>query len=470
MRRIHYMDKLFLDFLQPDQVLNSPEELLAYGKDWAKGFKANASLVLLPKSYEQVQQIVKCCYENKIALVPSGGRTGLSAGATATNGEVVLSLEKLNKLISVEPTQRTLTCQAGVITQKIQETAKENGLYFPIDLASAGSSQIGGNVATNAGGLHVIRYGNTRHWILGMKAVTGTGELLELNGELVKNQTGYDLRNLLIGSEGTLGIIVELTLKLAYRPKSFHRALCASDSMENVLSVMGSVREKFERVSAFEFFTKDCIECVLKHHPMRNPFETIHPYYALIEIEDLSESEEEQFQETLLGIFEEERITDVVVAQTSLQSEELMLLRERIGETTSSHYTVHKNDLAVPVRHIADFIREVEERAPLLFPDCPVLLFGHVGDGNLHVNILKSDALEVEDFFELCHKNDHDMFTIIQQFSGSISAEHGVGLLKRDYLQYCRSEAEITLMRGIKKVFDPAGILNPGKIFAPERA
>jgi FAD/FMN-containing dehydrogenase len=460
------MKELFLEILSSDQVLSEKSDLCSYGKDWAKGFEPDPALILLPKSYDEVQQIVRICYDNTIGIVPSGGRTGLSAGATATAGEVILSLERLNQLIEIEPIQRTLTCQAGMITEKVQETAREHDLYFPIDLASAGSSQIGGNVATNAGGLHVIRYGNTRNWVLGMKVVTGTGELLSLNGELVKNQSGYDLRNLIVGSEGTLAVIVELTLKLAYRPRSFHRALCATHSMDDVLQVMTSTRSSFERVSAFEFFTRDCLECVLKHHPMRNPFEEFHPYYALVEVEDLNEQEEERFNEALLTLYEGDQVRDVVVAQSSAQSEELLLLRERIGETTSSHYTVHKNDLSVPIRHISPFMKDVDELAPEIFPDCEILLFGHVGDGNLHVNILKPDQMDRKEFFDLCHKNDHQMFGLIQKYGGSVSAEHGIGLLKKPYLHYCRSKEEIAIMRGIKKAFDPNGILNPGKIFS----
>ncbi len=459
------LHSLFASALSPAQILDAESDRKAYGSDWCKNFEGEASIVLLPESTEQVRFIVQTCLDNKLALIPSGGRTGLCGAATATQGEIVLSLERMRKIISVNEAEQVLHCQAGATTEAIQERAKSHGLYYPVDLASAGSSQIGGNIATNAGGIHVIRYGSTRQWVLGLQVVTGKAEVLELNGALIKNQTGYDFRSLFIGSEGTLGVITEARLKLTTLPKNLTRFLCASQDLAATLEVLNRSRKAVSRVSAFEFFTDICLRYVLKHTKLRCPFQEQHPFYLVVEFEDLSDQEEELLSELYMTMLEEGLLSDILISQSAQQASDFMALRESIGETTSSHYIVHKNDISVPVSSIPNFVPALEKLCQKLFPENELLLFGHVGDGNIHLNLLKSENETREAFLKICHDREPEIFELIQNFGGSVSAEHGIGLLKRDYLHYSRAKSEIQAMQQIKAVFDPAGILNPGKVF-----
>ncbi|MDC0357334.1 FAD-binding oxidoreductase [Oligoflexia bacterium] len=458
------MIALFDEFLEKHQVLTATSDLLHYGKDHAEYFSPTPAFILLPENIQQVQQIVALCNANQLTLVPSGGRTGLSGGAVATNGEIVLSLERMRTILNVKALDRTLTCQAGVITENIHEEAAKHDLYFPIKLASQGSSQIGGNIATNAGGVNVIKYGCVRDWVLGLKIVTGKGTLLDLNGSLYKNQTGYDLKSLIIGSEGTLGIIVEATLKLTQLPTDITRVLCAVESIDSVHPLLAVIREKFEQLSAFEYFADQALQFVLKHNELRAPFQQQHPYFVLIEIENTSRN---KIENAFVEVFSAGLVSDVIISASAKQAREIMGLRELISETLSSHHTVHRNDLSVSVGDAIAFIKDFSDLTQKEYPQFPVIVYGHLGDGNLHVEIIKPEELSVDDFHKHCQAKDCKIFELVQKYEGSISAEHGVGLLKKPYLSFSRSKPEIQLMRDIKKIFDPNGILNPGKIFDP---
>ena len=451
--------------LEPHSILSDPESRDFYGRDWIKDFKPNASLIVLPESSREVQQIVQLCNQRRIPLVPSGGRTGLSGGATATQGEVVLSLERMRRIISVSRAERTITCEAGVALERVQLEATQHELYFPVDFSSRGSSQIGGNLATNAGGIRVIRYGNIRDWVVGLKVVTGGGDLLSINGSLFKNNTGYDLRHLLVGSEGTLAIITEVTLRLTSPPKDVVRVLCGLSSNEGIIPLLTFCRDKLRNLSAFEFMERRALQEVLTHRGLRDPLSQQFGCYVLVEVE-LNDPSDGDTVNTVFGeAYEKDLIQDVVVSESNAQAQELMNLRDLISETLSSHYTLHKNDISVPVSSIPAFLHELHTLINETYPSMRVVVFGHVGDGNLHVNVLKTDAISDQEFWSACHDADHKIFSLVERYNGSISAEHGVGLLKRDFLRYSRTEAEIAIMRGIKKTFDPHGILNPGKIF-----
>lgn len=454
-------------FLLSKQVLSSKDDLAHYGRDWLKDWQPCPSLVLLPESYEQVVQIVQTAIHKKLALIPSGGRTGLSGGATALNGEIIVSLEKLNKIIEVDRVGRTMTVQAGTSTQTIKEAAEKDNLYFPLDVPSKGSCQIGGNVATNAGGIHVSRYGNTRDLVLGMKVVTGKGELINFNGTLIKNNTGYDLKSLFIGSEGTLGIIVEVSLKLTSPPGELRRLLLAHDSLDKLTKFLEFSRDSLPTLSAFEYFTREALDKVLKFRQLRDPFQKKYPHYTLIEAEsgtnpDATERTLESFTEAAI---DQGLLVDAVLSQNSTQAQELMQLRELISDTLSSNYTIHKNDISVPVAEVVSFMKELNGLMSKTFPSVELVVFGHLGDGNLHLNWLKPDNHSVDEFKKICKQGDDSIFSLVRKFNGSISAEHGVGLLKKDYLQYSRTSTELSLMRQIKATFDPIGIFNPGKIF-----
>lgn len=438
-----------------------PDDLREYGKDWTKVFAPNASLVVFPKSTDEVARIVKLANEHDVAVVPSGGRTGLAGGAMATNGEVVLSLAKMRAIGPVDARALTVRAEAGVITQEVHAHAEPHGLTWPVDFASKGSSTVGGNIATNAGGVKVIRYGLTRQWVLGLEVVTGSGDVLVLNGALEKNNTGIDLRQLFVGSEGILGVVTAATLKLARIPEHLDVFLFAVSSLDGVLKLFEAARKGPFTISAFEFFTDLCLARVQSHRKVRAPFSASHSHYVLLEVEA---SKRDALEEWLGELIESDLIDDGVLAQSSSQAAELWTLREGISESLSATGLPHKNDIALPISELtsfcAEFGRVFEER----YPGWEICLFGHIGDGNLHVNVMKPDALSKEEFLTQTHEADRDMFELVRAHHGSVSAEHGIGLLKRDALGYTRTETEIALMRSMKTIFDPKGLLNPGKV------
>ncbi|BCY00630.1 FAD-binding oxidoreductase [Stutzerimonas stutzeri] len=450
--------------VEPGKVLTDADSLNAYGKDWTKHFAPAPSAIVFPKSIEQVQAIVRWANAHKVALVPSGGRTGLSAAAVAANGEVVVSFDYMNQILEFNEMDRTAVCQPGVVTAQLQQFAEDKGLYYPVDFASAGSSQIGGNIGTNAGGIKVIRYGMTRNWVAGMKVVTGKGDLLELNKDLIKNATGYDLRQLFIGAEGTLGFVVEATMRLERQPTNLTALVLGTPDFDSIMPVLHAFQDKLD-LTAFEFFSDKALAKVLGRGDVPAPFETDCPFYALLEFEATTEERAEQALATFEHCVEQGWVLDGVMSQSEQQLQNLWKLREYISETIS-HWTPYKNDISVTVGKVPAFLKEIDAIVGEHYPDFEIVWFGHIGDGNLHLNILKPDAMDKAEFFGKCATVNKWVFETVQKYNGSISAEHGVGMTKRDYLEYSRSPAEIEYMKAVKAVFDPNGIMNPGKIFA----
>lgn len=447
-----------------DKVRTDSESLNNWGRDWTKQFEPAPLAIVFPRSIEQVQAIVRFANEHKLALTPSGGRTGLSAAAVAANGEIVVSFDYMNRILDFNAFDRTVTCQPGVVTAQLQQYAEEQGLYYPVDFASAGSSQIGGNIGTNAGGIKVIRYGMTRNWVAGLKVVTGSGELLELNKGLMKNATGYDLRQLFIGAEGTLGFVVEATMRLERAPKNLTAMVLGTPDFDSIMPVLHAFQGKLD-LTAFEFFSDKAMAKVLDRGDVPAPFETDCPFYALLEFEAVSEEVANEALATFEHCVEQGWVLDGVMSQSEQQLQNLWKLREFISETIS-HWTPYKNDISVTVSQVPAFLRDIDAIVGEHYPDFEIVWFGHIGDGNLHLNILKPDAMPKEEFFTKCASVNQWVFDIVQRYNGSISAEHGVGMTKRDYLQYSRSPEEIAIMQAVKAVFDPNGIMNPGKIFS----
>ncbi|HCE39953.1 MAG: FAD-binding oxidoreductase [Alcanivorax sp.] len=433
-----------------------------YGVDWTKVWAPAPSAVVLPETAEEVQQIVEIANEHGLHLVPSGGRTGLSAAAVAANGEVVVAFDRMNRVLDFNEYDRAVTVQPGVVTQQLQEFAEQQGLFYPVDFASAGSSQIGGNINTNAGGIKVIRYGMTRDWITGLKVVTGRGELLDLNKGLIKNATGYDLRHLFIGSEGTLGFVVEATVKLARQPRDLTALVLGAPGFREVMKVLHAFQQDID-LTAFEFFSDKAMAHVLEHGVAR-PFDTDCPFYCLLEFEQLSEQVGERAMEIFEHCVEQGWVLDGVMSQSLGQLEQLWQLRERISESIAPH-TPYKNDISVTISKVPDFVEDVDKVVQEAYPDFEIVWFGHIGDGNMHLNILKPTDLTKEEFFQRCGEVSRWVFDIVAKYNGSISAEHGVGMTKKPYLGYSRSEEEIACMKAIKAVFDPNNIMNPGKLF-----
>ena len=439
------------------------DDLEKYGTDWSPNFKGDPTAVVFPKTEAEVVEVVKWANANSVSLVPSGGRTGLSSAATATNKEVVVSFEKMNQVLEFDDVDQVVRVEPGVVTEALGEYVADKGYFFPIDLAAKGSSQIGGNVATNVGGLRVVRYGMMRNWVAGLRVVTGSGEVLHLNKSLVKNATGFDFRQLFIGSEGTLGFITEVELKVTKAPKNTTVLVLGLEQFSHVIDVFKTFRDKVD-VSACEVFSDFALDQVMKMHEVSRPFESQTPFYLLLEVEHDDEDHSEALSGLFETCFEKAWINDGVISQSPTQAKDLWKLRELISESLSP-MSPYRNDVSVRTSRVPAFVEEIEQEYQKQYPDFGVAWFGHIGDGNLHINILKPDAMEKPEFIQKCRESDKTLFSVVQKHGGSISAEHGVGLLKRDYLSYSRSESEIDLMRQVKKVFDPNGIMNPGKVF-----
>lgn len=448
--------------LPTEQILTDEENLQNYGKDWTKHLPVKPLAIAFPKSTEDVVALVKWARDNKTALVPSGGRTGLSGAATATNGEVVVSFEKMNKILSFNSIDKTATCEAGVITEDLQNFALDKDLLYPVDFAARGSSQIGGNIATNAGGIKVIRYGLTRDWVTSLTVVTGAGEVLNLNNNLVKNASGYDLRHLFIGSEGTLGFITEATMKFTRPPKEPQVFILGVPELSAVMEIFKAYTNKLPLL-AFEMFTDVALKFVLNSTDLQKPFETDSKYYVLLEIEQDSEATLETAMELFEQCMESGWVEDGTISQSPQQAKDFWRLREDISEATSA-FEPYKNDVSVEVAKVPEFLSEMDAILQKEYPHFDVVWFGHIGDGNLHINILKPKDLSSDEFIKQCYQVNDLLFKMIEKFNGSVSAEHGVGLTKKPYLHHTRSVAEINLMKSIKSTFDPDNILNPGKV------
>ena len=447
----------------PDRVLTDDDSRQRYGRDWTRVHTPNPSAVILPGSIDEVQGIVRLAARNRIAIVPSGGRTGLSAGAVACNGELVLALDRLNKIEDFDSIDRTVRCGAGVVTEQLQAFATEKNLFYPVDFASSGSSQIGGNISTNAGGIKVIRHGMTRDWVAGLKLVNGEGELLDLNRGLVKNNAGYDLRQLVIGAEGTLGVLVEATMRLSRPPRDPAVFVLGVPNMASIMDVLRVYQGAIE-LSAFEFFSELALQKVVEHQGLPRPFDSRAEYYALLEFEQQDENTLTRAMELFEHCMDRGWVVDGVVSQSLAQASALWRLREDISETIS-RWTPYKNDISTVTSRVPDFLAEVEAVVNENYPEFEIIWFGHIGDGNVHLNVLKPDELPLDEFQQRCGEVSRWVFDIVQRYGGSVSAEHGVGLLKKGYLHYSCSELEISIMRSVKKAFDPLGIMNPGKIF-----
>ena len=451
--------------LAPDLRLTvEPADLEYYGRDWTRRWIPAPLAIALPATIAEVQAIARWASTHRVALVPSGGRTGLSGGAVAAKGELVVSFERMNRVLGFDAIDRTLTVQPGIALEAVHRAAREHGLIYPVDFAARGSCSIGGNIATNAGGIRVIRYGNTREWIAGLTLVTAAGDLLELNRGLVKNSSGYDFRHLVIGAEGTLGLVVEATLKLTDPPPPSQVMLFAVPAMDALMQVFDACRRELT-LGAFEFFTDRALHHVVAHGG-RRPFGEQSPYYVITEFDAGSEAQ----QQAALDVFErclaQGWVSDGVLSQSDAQAAELWTLREGITESLAP-WRPYKNDVSVRVSAVPAFLHDMQSLLAAEYPQFDVVWFGHIGDGNLHINVLKPADMDDVDFIAQCDRVTKLLGETLQRHGGSISAEHGIGLVKKPYLSSTRSAVEIALMRGVREVFDPLGLMNPGKLFDP---
>jgi FAD/FMN-containing dehydrogenase len=468
------MTDLFLahcrELVGAEHVLTDEHEVAPYLTDWRGRFTGRALAVLRPGDPDQVAGLVRLCAAHKVPLVPQGGRTGLVIGSVPDESgrAVVLSLRRLNRIRAVDPVNRTMTVDAGCILHDIQQAAAQAGMLFPLSLAAEGSCTIGGNLATNAGGTGVLRYGNTRELCLGLEVVTAAGQLWDGLRGLRKDNTGYDLRDLYIGAEGTLGVITGAVLKLFPQPKAGITALVALSSCRDALALLNLAQETAgPTLTGYELMSDVCLRLVAKHFPgLPRPFPDAHPQYALLE---LSSHESEQhavrlLEETIERALEAGLAQDAVVATSIAQSRALWAIREHIPLAQAADGKNIKHDISVPISRIADFVERTDALLAQAWPGVQVVCFGHLGDGNLHYNIAPPDGTPHNAFLAYQGDINRIVHDSVAGFAGSISAEHGIGALKRDELPRYKTQVELDLMRTIKAALDPLGIMNPGKI------
>ncbi len=458
-------------------VLTGSADLKTWGTDWTKVYEPKPMCIVLPLTTTDVSKILAYCHDNELAVTPSGGRTGLCAGAVASDGEVVLSLSRMSQILNVDSTGLTITAEAGVATEALQDAAKKVGLFFPLDLASKGSCQIGGNIATNAGGVKLIKYGGTREQVLGIEVVLANGSILDMNVALRKNNSGYDLKHLFIGSEGTLGIVTKAVLRLMPKPRNLQLAIMAVATFENIPKILTECSLAAISVTAFEFFTQVAHKIVLARFAgARTPFAVISPFYVLVEIEQ--PGSEPEMESLLEKLFDAGLITDATIAANSAQFREFWGLRENITESLAAHGQVRKNDISLAIDQLDPFVKELEKLlgriitteaastvASAAVDALELVLFGHIGDGNLHINYVSPKERNPKEFQAAARLIEEEIFKLLTKFKGSISAEHGIGLTKKKDLHFTRTAEEVAWMRQTKKMWDPKGILNPGKIF-----
>jgi D-lactate dehydrogenase (cytochrome) len=443
-----------------DHVITQPEDMLPYLTDWRGRFTGNAIAVLRPANTAEVASTVKLCAQAGVAIVPQGGNTGLVLGSVPdASGNAVRDTDLTNNTVMVE---------AGCILEELQNAASANGRLFPLSLAAEGSCTIGGNLATNAGGTAVLRYGSMRDLCLGLEVVTADGQIWDGLRGLRKDNTGYDLRNLFIGAEGTLGIITAAILKLYPEPKAQITAMVAVQTADDALKLLSMAQSTCAAsLTGFELMSQFSLALVTKHYPhMRLGFSDQHPQYVLLEISD-SESEEHaiaMLEALVSDAMEQQLVLDAIVASSIAQSKALWNLREHITLAQAAEGKHIKHDVSVPISSIAHFMRKTDDLLQESFRGCRMVTFGHLGDGNLHYNVSAPEGVVDEEFIKQQDAINHMVHDSVHQFGGSISAEHGLGMLKRDEIRRYKSDTELRLMSMIKKALDPDNILNPGKI------
>lgn len=452
------------DLLPAERIATSEHDRRFYGADRCRAFAGCADLVLFPITTDEVARIIGRARERRIPLVPSGGRTGIIAGATATQGEVVLSLDRMRRIVAVDRHEQLLTAEAGVTLQAVQEAAREHGLFYPVDYASRGTTQLGGSIATNGGGTRVLRYGMTRDVVRGLTVVTGRGEVLHLGGRLVKNSVGADLKQLFIGTEGTLGIITEATVRLLLSPPPYLTALIGLIDATHVPELVTTLRGNNLTLALAEYFDRKSFEFVSSAFKAQEPLAQPYPHYLVVQIELPSSTTEASATEALESLLHTSwGVGDIVIASSSSQSDALLALREQIAEAINHLGKPHKNDIAVPPATVPTLLERLRSTVPLK-PDEQLLLFGHLGDGNIHVNTVFPKSCSPDEVRERGERLDQVIYKIVLDLGGTLAAEHGVGLLKPQVLPLMRSGAELGALHALKAYFDPDGILNPGKL------
>ena len=443
------------------------DQLAPWSRDWSGAYQYTPLAVVRPANTQQVSQILRLANETWTAVVPVSGNTGLAGGAEA-EGSIQLSLDRMNRILEIRPKARLAIVEAGVILSALHYAADGHDLIFPLTFGARGSAMIGGNLATNAGGSNVLRYGNARDLCLGLELVMHSGEVMDLMSELHKDNSGYNLKHLMIGAEGTLGIITAAVLKLFPAVRSLTTAWVALPSTQAAVELIGQMRSLCgDRLTGFELMSRQSVEFVLRHVAgVSDPFAEEHPWYVLIELSDTQPNAplNELLEQGLGAAFEQGVAQDAVVAASDAQVRALWALREGISEAQNHEGPSLKHDISVPVSRIPDFIARTDQALQQAFPGVRIVAYGHVGDGNLHYNISKPIGAEDAAFKAQAEAIMHVIYDQTLHYAGSISAEHGLGQSKRLVAQHYKAPLELELMARVKQALDPAGLMNPGKL------
>jgi FAD/FMN-containing dehydrogenase len=450
-------------------VLTAEADVAPYSIDWRDRYRGRPRAVVRPGTTAEVAAAVRCCAEHAVPIVPQGGNTSMCGGATPHDGghEIVVSLTRMNRVRAVDADNATLTVEAGATLASVQQTAADAGLMFPLSLGAEGSCAIGGNLSTNAGGTAVLRFGNARDLVLGLEVVLADGRVWNGLRGLRKDNTGYDLRQIFLGSEGTLGIITAAVLKLFAKPRTSATAFAAIADVASAVDLLRLLREALgDRLTGFELISAECIALTRRELPaMPDPLPG-HAWYALVQADDSAEQSPlaSQLEAALADAIERRVALDATIAQSEAQSGELWALRDNIPEAQRRDGPGIKHDISLPVSAIPAFLDEAKAALDAAFPGLRYIIFGHLGDGNLHYNLAAPPGKRAEEFIGEQARANRIVYDLVARFGGSFSAEHGVGQLKREELTRYKNPLEVELMRRIKRALDPEGLLNPGKV------
>jgi len=455
----------------PQGLLTDPKDTEPYVQDWRGIYKGETAAVVRPANTVEVAAVMKLCAETGTPVVPQGWNTGMCMASVPRAGqhEIVLSLARMNRILEVDPLNNTLTAEAGVVLETIQNAADHVGRLFPLSLGGQGSCMIGGNLSTNAGGVNVLRYGNTRDLVLGLEVVLPDGRIWNGLRGLRKDNTGYDLKHLFVGAEGTLGVITAAVLKLFPKPSATATAWSAVKSPDAALEMLALLRRHCgDRINAFELMSRNCLELVLRHIPgTRDPLPAAHGWYVLTELADSRplEALREELETALGAAMEAGLVVDATIAESGAQAGALWHIRESIPEAARGEPgMLYRHDISVAVSAIPEFIREAGPALDAKFPGADVICFGHLGDGNLHYNAFVPGRARADAAAREANDVTTVIYDIVERYGGSFSAEHGIGLAKVEELRRYKSAVEIDLMRTVKHALDPQGIMNPGKV------
>ncbi|MGH8852026.1 MAG: FAD-binding oxidoreductase [Casimicrobiaceae bacterium] len=450
-------------------VLSAEADVAPYVTDWRERYRGRARAVVRPGSTDEVAAVVRCCASHGVPVVPQGGNTGLCGGATPhmAGNEIVLTLARLNRVRSIDPDNATMTVEAGVPLASVQDAAASAGMLFPLSLASEGSCVIGGNLSTNAGGTAVLRYGNARELVLGLEVVLADGEIWDGLRGLRKDNTGYDLKQLFLGSEGTLGIITAAVLKLFPRPRTSATAWAAVADVAAAIALLRLLRQSLgDRLTGFELVSADCIALARSQFPALTDPLPGHAWYALVQADDAASHSplREECETAMAEAIDAKLVIDAVLASSQAQAAGLWALREHIPDAQKREGPNIKHDIGVPIAGIPDFLARAQQALDAAFPGVRYVVFGHLGDGNLHYNLSAPSGTAAAGFLEMTAEANRIVYDLVAELGGTFSAEHGVGQMKRDAMARYKAPIEIELMRRLKRALDPRATLNPGKV------